>query len=80
MLRERLLKLLSGIKDISLGPVGVIISTRKFESSRLLDVLHTLNEVNDIIVLVIDKAQELRRMVKYRLNSIIAYDNLAAYM
>jgi len=49
MLRERLLKLLSGIKDISLGPVGVIISTRKFESSRLLDVLHTLNEVNDNI-------------------------------
>ncbi len=79
MLRERLLKLLSGIKGLSLGPVGVIINTRKFEPSGLIDVLHTLNEVNDNIVLVIDEAQELRRMVKYRLDSIIAYayDNLS---
>ncbi len=78
-LKERLLKLLSGIKGLRLGPLGVIINTRKFEPSGLIDVLHSLNEVNEGIVLVIDEAQELRRMVRYRFDSIVAYayDNLS---
>lgn len=73
-----LLRILRNIKGIRVGEFQVNINLRKFSSSSLIELLNGLEELGEEVVLVIDEAQELRRMVRYRADSILAYiyDNL----
>jgi len=73
-----LFKLLRNIKGVGIGGFQVNIDLRRFSSSSLIDILSSFEELGEEIVLVIDEAQELRRMTRYRADSILAYiyDNL----
>ncbi len=73
-----LLRLLRNIKGIRVGEFQVSIDLRRFSGSSLIELLNGFEELGEEVVLVIDEAQELRRMVRYRADSILAYiyDNL----
>ncbi len=77
-LRSKIYRFLEGIRGVSIGPLGVSINTRKFSYSSLIDILYYLDDLGENLVLVIDEAQELRRIARYRFDSLIAfiYDNL----
>ncbi len=77
-LRPKILKLLSSISGVSVGGVTITVNLRKFKPQNLPELLNTLDELGDEVVLVIDEAQELRRLVRYRADHILAhiYDNL----
>ncbi len=77
-LRSRVLGLLEGISGVSVSGFSVTVDLRRIRPLDLLDVLDGLNEVGEEIVLVVDEAQELRRLARYRFDYILAYiyDNL----
>jgi len=77
-LRARIYGFLERIRGISIGPLGISINTRRLGSSSLVDILYYINDLGEKIVFVVDEAQELRRMVRYSFDSLVAfiYDNM----
>jgi len=77
-LRTRIYGFLERIRGISIGPLGISVNTRRFNPSSLVDILYYINDLGEKIVFVVDEAQELRRMVRYSFDSLIAfiYDNM----
>jgi len=77
-LRPRILKLLSNISGVSISGVTITVNLRRFRPQNLPELLDTLDDLGEEVVLVIDEAQELRRLAKYRADHILAYiyDNL----
>ncbi len=77
-LRSRIYGFLEKIRGVSIGPFGVSVNTRRFSYSSLVDILYYLDDLGERIVLVIDEAQELRRVARYRFDSLFAfiYDDL----
>ncbi len=77
-LRSRILRLLDSIEGISVSGFTVTINLRRFKPQNLFELLGRLNDIGEEVVLVIDEAQELRRLARYRADYILAYiyDNL----
>ena len=77
-IRYRLLKILEGIKGIRIHGITIMINPRKTSFNSIADILTAINDLGEEIILVIDEAQELRRLARYRMDSILAYayDNL----
>ncbi len=77
-LRSALARLLRDVDGVKVDAFGVSINLRRFRPQGLFEVLDCLGGLGEDLVLVIDEAQELRRMVKYRGDQVFAYvyDNL----
>ncbi len=77
-LRSVLARLLRGVEGVTVDAFGVTINLRRFRPQSLFEVLDCLGGLGEDVVLVVDEAQELRRMVKYRADQLLAYvyDNL----
>jgi len=76
--RSTLLKLLENINGVTVGALGVSINLRRFNVTSLVDLIENLDELNERLILVIDEAQELRRLARYSASQLLAYiyDNL----
>lgn len=77
-IRSRILKLLSSVGGISVSGVTITVNLRRFRPQTLPELLSMLDELGEEVILVIDEAQELRRLARYRADHILAYiyDNL----
>ncbi len=72
-LRHRLLKLLENIKGIRVHDITIMINPSKTSFDSIVDLFSAINELDEDVILVIDEAQELRRVARYRIDSILAY-------
>ncbi len=72
-LRHKLLKMLENIKDIHIHDITITIKPSKAGFNSIVDMFSAINELDEEMILVIDEAQELRRVARYRIDSILAY-------
>jgi len=71
--RSLLLKLLKGIRGVSISGFGISINLRRFQTSSLVELISKLDELGERVILVIDEAQELRRLARYRVDYLLSY-------
>jgi len=78
-IRSAFLKALRNVDGVSIGALGLSINLKKFSSAGLIDVFESLDDLDERIVLVVDEAQELRRLARYNISRLLAYlyDNLS---
>jgi len=72
-LRSALFRLLEGVSGVHVGAFGIAVNLRRFQPSNLMELFESLNELDERVILVIDEAQELRRMARYRADQLLAY-------
>ncbi len=77
-LKDKVIELLKSVKSVKVGlGFELTFAQRAPKPEAIVEVLEALSRL-DRIVVVIDEAQELRRLARYRMDSLIAYiyDNL----
>ncbi|MCS7365023.1 MAG: ATP-binding protein [archaeon GB-1867-035] len=71
--RERIYRYLEKIEGITIAGIKLRIRPSKIKFQTLLSILEKINSIDERIVIVIDEAQELRRITRYRIDSLFAY-------
>ncbi len=72
-LRHKLLRLLRNIRGIRIHDITIMINPGKASFESIVDLFSAVNELEEETILVIDEAQELRRVARYRIDSVLAY-------
>lgn len=71
--REKIYRYLEKIEGITIAGIKLRIRPSKIRFQTLLSILEKINSIDEKIVMVIDEAQELRRIMRYRIDSLFAY-------
>jgi len=70
---KRIKELLERIEEISIAGFEVRVKAPKAGYQTVVKILNSINELNEHIVIVVDEAQELRRLARYRFDALLAY-------
>ena len=72
-------RVFEGVEGVSISALGLTINVRRLRNTGLVELISRLGDLGGKVILVIDEAQELRRIARYRFDSLLAYvyDNLS---
>ena len=70
---KKIKELLEKIEEISVAGFEIRVKASKAGYQTVVEIIESINELDEHIVVVIDEAQELRRLARYRFDSLLAY-------
>ncbi len=70
---EKMRNILGRIEGITIVGFNVRIKAAKASYETIIDIFNSINMLGKHIVVVVDEAQELRRLARYRFDSLLAY-------
>jgi len=70
---EKIRSLIGNIKGFSVAGLEVKVNISSVRYDSIIDFFEGINNISEHIVIVIDEAQELRRMTRYRFDSFLGY-------